>query len=131
MRSERLLSIVLVILTVVPLTGGVLLAHHSVAGYDTQKEVTLRGVIKEFNWRNPHVYVVWEVKDESGKAVEWAGELNSPSSMIQVGMNRNSLKPGDEIVITVNPSKTGNPLGIVRKITMADGKLIVDRFTPQ
>jgi hypothetical protein len=75
--------------------------------------------------------VVWEVKDESGKSIEWAGEMNSPTSMIQVGMNRNSLKPGDEVVITVNPSKTGNSLGIIRKITMSDGKLIVDRFMPQ
>jgi len=131
MRIERFLSIVVLTLFALSFSGGLLSAHHSVAGYDTQKEVTMRGVIKEFNWRNPHVYVVWEIKDESGKPVEWAGELNSPSSMIQVGMNRNSLKPGDEVVITVNPSKTGNALGIVRKITMADGKLIVDRFTPQ
>ena len=131
MRLKPFLAIVVLTIAVIPLTGGLLMAHHSVAGYDTQKEVTLHGVIKEFNWRNPHVYVVWEVKDETGKAVEWAGELNSPTSMIQVGMNRNSLKPGDEVVITVNPSKTGNALGIVRKIVMADGKLIVDRFMPQ
>jgi len=131
MRFERLLAIVVLAIAVVPLSAGLLWPHHSVAGYDTQKEVVLHGVVKEFNWRNPHVYVVWEVKDQSGKVVEWAGEMNSPTSMIQVGMNRNSLKPGDEVVITVNPSKTSNPLGIIRKITMADGRLIVDRFTPQ
>ena len=131
MRLERFLAIVVLATVVVSLSGGVLSAHHSVAGYDTQKEVVLHGVIKEFNWRNPHVYVVWEVKDASGKVVEWAGEMNSPTSMIQVGMNRNSLKAGDEVVITVNPSRTNNPLGIIRKITMADGKLIVDRFMPQ
>jgi|RhiMetdeSRZDD1v2_1073273.scaffolds.fasta_scaffold15236_6 hypothetical protein len=131
MRFERLLAIVVLAIAVVPLSAGLLWSHHSVAGYDTQKEVVLHGVVKEFNWRNPHVYVVWEVKDQSGKVVEWAGEMNSPTSMIQVGMNRNSLKPGDEVVITVNPSKTSNPLGIIRKITMADGRLIVDRFTPQ
>jgi hypothetical protein len=131
MRLERFLAIVVLTIMAVSLSGGVLWAHHSVAGYDTQKEVVLHGVVKEFNWRNPHVYVVWEVKDASGKVVEWAGEMNSPTSMIQVGMNRNSLKAGDEIVITVNPSRTNNPLGIVRKITMADGKLIVDRFMPQ
>jgi hypothetical protein len=118
-------------MVVVPLWSSLLWAHHSVAGYDTQKEVALRGVVKEFNWRNPHVYVVWDVKDADGKVVEWAAEMNSPTSMIQVGMNRNSLKPGDEVIITVNPSRTSNPLGIVRKITTADGKLIVDRFMPQ
>ena len=131
MRSERFLVIVVLTIMVVSLSGSVVWAHHSVAGYDTQKEVVLRGVVKEFNWRNPHVYVVWEVKDPGGKVVEWAAEMNSPTSMIQVGMNRTSLKPGDEVVITVNPSKTSNPLGIVRKITTADGRLIVDRFMPQ
>jgi hypothetical protein len=131
MRFERFVAIVVLAVALVPFSGGLLWAHHSVAGYDTQKEVTLHGVIKEFNWRNPHVFVVWEVKDAGGKVVEWAGEMNSPSSMIQVGMNKNSLKAGDEVVITVNPSRTNNPLGIIRKITMADGKLIVDRFMPQ
>jgi Family of unknown function (DUF6152) len=116
---------------VFPMFGGLLSAHHSVAGYDTQKEVTLRGTVTEFIWRNPHVFVSWSVKDENGKVVTWTGEMNSPTSMIQVGMNRNSLKPGDEIIAVVNPSKTGNPLSIIRKINMADGKLIVDRFTPQ
>ena len=131
MRFERFLVIVVLAVAVIPLLGGMLWAHHSVAGYDAQKEVVLHGIVKEFNWRNPHVYVVWEVKDPSGKVVEWAGEMNSPTSMIQVGMNRNSLKPGDEIILTINPSKTGNSLGIIRKITMADGRLIVDRFMPQ
>ena len=131
MRSKPFLAIFLLALVVVPLSSGLLWAHHSVAGYDTQKEVVLRGVVKEFNWRNPHVFVVWDVKDANGKVVEWAAEMNSPTSMIQVGMNRTSLKPGDEVIITVNPSKTTNPLGIVRKITTADGRLIVDRFMPQ
>ena len=63
MRLERFSVIVVLTLTFVSLSGEVLWAHHSVAGYDTQKEVVLRGVVKEFNWRNPHVFVVWEVKD--------------------------------------------------------------------
>jgi hypothetical protein len=131
MRLERFVAIVVFVVAAFPFSGSLLWAHHSVAGYDTQKEVTLRGVVKEFNWRNPHVYVVWDVKDENGKVVEWAGEMNSTTSMIQVGMNRNSLKPGDQILITVNPSRTSNALGIIRKITMADGRLVVDRFMPQ
>ncbi|PYS05796.1 MAG: hypothetical protein DMG12_06295 [Acidobacteria bacterium] len=69
--------------------------------------------------------------DKNGKTVEWAGEMNSPTSMIQVGMNNQSLKRGDQIILTVNPSLTGNPLGVIRKITTMDGKTIVDRFTPQ
>jgi hypothetical protein len=127
LRVERLLPVVVLSL----LIAGVASAHHSVAGYDTQKEVTQRGTVVEYNWKNPHVFVVWSVKDQNGKVTQWTGEMNSPTSMMQVGMNRTSLKPGDEIVLVINPSKTTNPLAIIRKINMADGKLIVDRFTPQ
>ena len=131
MRFQRFVSILVLALAVFPLSGGLLWAHHSVAGYDTQKVITVHGVIKEFNWRNPHVYVVWDVKDENGKVVEWAGELSSPTTMIQIGMNRNSLKPGDEVLISLHPSKTSNPLGVIQKITMADGKIVVDKVAPQ
>jgi hypothetical protein len=111
--------------------AGVVSAHHSVAGFDSKKEVELKGTIVQFVWRNPHVLVVWDVKDENGKVTQWSGEMNSPTSMIQVGMNRNSLKPGDEVIVTINPSKTNNPIAVVRKVTMADGKLVVDRIVPQ
>ena len=131
MRVGRLSAIVVFTLIVFAMFGGMVSAHHSVAGYDNKKEVTLRGTVVEFVWRNPHVVVVWDVKDETGKVVQWSGEMNSPTSMIQVGMNRNSLKKGDEIIVVGNPSKTSTPLSVIRKITMADGKLVVDRFTPQ
>ncbi len=128
MRLERFVIIAALALIIF---GGTLWAHHSVAGYDTQKVITVHGVIKEFNWRNPHVYIVWDVKDESGKVVEWAGELSSPTTMIQMGMNRNSLKPGDEVLISLHPSRTSNPLGVIQKIEMANGKIVVDKVAPQ
>jgi len=111
--------------------AGLASAHHSVAGFDNQKEVVLKGTVSQFIWRNPHVLLEWEVKGEDGKVTKWSGEMNSPTSMIQVGMNRNSLKPGDEVLVVINPSKTGNPLAVIRKINMADGKLVVDRIMPQ
>lgn|SRR6266699_2651551 len=131
MRVQRLLFVIVFILMTFPMFGGLVLAHHSVAGYDTKTEMVLQGVVVEYRWRNPHVIVVWNVTDKNGKTVEWAGEMNSPTSMIQVGMNNQSLKRGDQIILTVNPSLTGNPLGVIRKITTMDGKTIVDRFTPQ
>jgi Family of unknown function (DUF6152) len=127
MRFERFAVIIGLALAILALSGGALWAHHSVAGYDTQKVISVPGVIKEFNWRNPHVYVVWDAKDESGKVVEWAGELSSPTTMIQQGMNRNSLKPGDEVIVWLHPSKTSNPLGVIQKISMANGKIVVDK----
>ena len=130
MRAKQVL-IVLFVLGLSAAFAGVASAHHSVAGFDSKKEVELKGTIVQFVWRNPHVVVVWDVKDESGKVTQWSGEMNSPTSMIQVGMNRNSLKPGDEVIVTINPSKTNTPIAVIRKVTMADGKLVVDRIVPQ
>ena len=131
MRVQRLWAIVAFTVMVFLMFGGLVSAHHSVAGYDSKKEISLRGVIVEYNWRNPHVFVIWDVKDESGQVVQWTGELSSPTTMMQVGMRKDSLKKGDEVIITANPSKTGNLLGVIRKITTADGKIIVDKVTPQ
>ena len=130
MRVHRI-SLIVFALIVFPTFGGLVSAHHAVAGYDTDKQVEVRGVVVEYKWKNPHVFVVWDVKESSGKVVQWTGEMNSPTSMISVGMNRSSLKVGDDIIVTVNPSKSGNPNGVIRKIVAADGKLIVDRFAPQ
>ena len=131
MRVKQLVAGVVFTLMVFTMFASVVSAHHSTAGYDTKKEAILRGTVTSFVWRNPHVLVFWDVKDENGKVVNWNGQMNSPTSMIQVNMNRNSLKPGDEIIVTANPSKTGLPLSVIVKITMADGTLVVDRQTPQ
>jgi hypothetical protein len=127
---KQVLTVVFV-LSLMAAFAGLASAHHSVAGFDNSKEVVLKGTVAQFIWRNPHVLLEWDVKGEDGKVTRWSGEMNSPTSMIQVGMNRNSLKPGDEVVVVLNPSKTGNPLAVIRKVNMADGKLVVDRITPQ
>ena len=130
MKAKQILTVLFALSLLAPFAG-VASAHHSVAGFDNKKEVNLKGTVVQFVWRNPHVLVVWDVKDENGKVTQWSGEMNSPTSMIQVGMNRNSLKPGDEVIVTLNPSKTGTPIAVIRKVTMADGKLVVDRIVPQ
>ena len=131
MRFRRTLTAGLLLVIALSVDGRLLFGHHSVTGYDSSKESQLRGTVVELRWRNPHIFVVWDVKDSDGKIVQWTGEMNSPFSMMAAGMNRNSLKPGDEVIVSVNPSKSGNPNGVVRKITMADGKVVVDRFMPQ
>jgi hypothetical protein len=107
--------------------GGLASAHHSIAGYDTKKEIVVRGTVVEFRWRNPHIIIIWNSKDESGNMVEWSGEMASTTTMMQLGMTRNSLKKGDEAIFSINRSATGQPLGLVKKITGADGHIIVDR----
>ena len=101
-------------------------AHHSMAGYDDTKKITLSGVVSEYRWRNPHAWVVWDVKDESGKVTQWSGELPAINTDQALGMTKNSLKNGDEISVTINPSRLGTPDGRVWKIMKKDGTVVVD-----
>jgi hypothetical protein len=131
-KSQRLRTMAVLVITAgLTISVGVLFAHHSIAGYDTRKEITTRGVVVEYNWKNPHVFILWNVTDESGNVVKWTGELSSPTTMMQLGMRKNSLKPGDEIIVTGNPSQTKNPITLIRKLTTAAGKPIIDKINPQ
>src|SRR5262245_49511184 len=105
-----------------------LVAHHGRgATYDMKKQVTLKGVITEVAWRNPHVAIYMDVKDADGKVVNWAFENSNVSTLARQGYNRNTLKAGQEITAVVNPSAQGTPRGLVVKVILADGKEIMSR----
>src|ERR1700744_6528322 len=89
------------------LAGGQAWAHHAFAMFDTSKEVTLDGTIKEFQWTNPHAWVQILVKDASGKEVEWSIEGSSPNNLSRFGWTRNSRKTGDHVQAVVHPMKDG------------------------
>ena len=102
-----------------------LFAHHGRgATYDGAKEVTLKGTVTELSWRNPHVSIFMDVKDAEGKVVHWAFETSNVSTMSRQGWSRNSLRPGQEISATFNPARSGAPIGIIRKVLLANGKEI-------
>jgi hypothetical protein len=109
-----------------PMMTGVLSAHHSRAHYGNEESTTV-GTVVEYKWRNPHVFVVWEAKDQSGKATQWVGEMASVTSMIADGMTKDSLKPGETITVISFPSKNpGSTEALIKKITKADGTVVVD-----
>ncbi len=103
-------------------------AHHSFAAeYDSNKPVTLKGVVSKFAWLNPHAYVWVDVKDDSGKVTTWAMETLSPNALARQGWTRDSLKVGDQVTIEGFAAKDPRPLedgsthGNARTITLADG----------
>ncbi len=103
-------------------------AHHGTgASYDNSKPTQLKGIVTEFVWANPHAQLYFNVKDEKGKVVEWAGELNSPGVLRQQNWTKTMFKAGDEITITVFPSKAGTPVGVVDrgKPIIVNGKELV------
>ena len=114
------------LVAVLPTLSGVVFAHHSRAHYGNE-ESTTKGVVLEYKWRNPHVFVVWGVKDQSGKTTQWIGEMASLTSMIADGMTKDSLKMGDEVTVVAFPSKnSGSTEALIKKITKADGTVVID-----
>ena len=106
------------------------LAHHGAATWSTT-ETTLKGTVVEYLWRNPHVLLVWETKDESDKVVRWTGEVASTESMMaDDGWTKTTFKPGDELVLTIRPAKSGSPQSVIDQIKRADGTMAM-RFSRQ
>src|SRR5580765_5916815 len=114
----------LIILSSVLAFSASVLAHHgSRVSYDLTKQVTMKGVVTEYQYQNPHIYIMYDVKDESGNVVHWGAETNSPIVQARFGWDRHTLKPGDEITVTVNPAKVGAARGYLAKLVTADGKV--------
>jgi len=96
-----------------------LAAHHGTSNYETTaKTITVNAVVTEFVWSNPHVYVLFDVKDDQGKIVHWAGEMNSPSVLRNAGWSKTTLKAGDQITVTLRPNKAGTPVGLLSRANM-------------
>ena len=102
-------------------------AHHGNVAYDTSKAVVLRGAaVTKFVWANPHCFIMFDAKDDKGNVQHWAGEAGSPSALGPLGWSSGSLQPGDMITVYIYQSKTGNPVGRLNKIVLADGTELKD-----
>jgi len=101
-------------------------AHHAFeAEFSDQKPITISGVITKVDWVNPHIYVYIDVKDESGKVVNWMFESMPPGMLHRSGMNKEMLPVGDSITIDGYAAKDGSKsLGWVKRIHFADGRMI-------
>jgi hypothetical protein len=88
--------------------------------------VLKNAVVQKFVWANPHCLITFDAKDEKGNVVHWASELSSPSALSLVGWSRAVVQPGDIITVYIHQAKTGNPLGRISHIVLADGTSLKD-----
>jgi len=98
------------------------LAHHSGTMFDDKKEVTLTGVVKEFQYSNPHSWLLVDVKGEDGKVTTWGFEAEGPSSLTRAGIRLKDFMPGTVITITGHPMKDGRPAATWMKATRESDK---------
>ncbi len=101
-----------------------LLAHHGNAAFDVGKRVTVKGTVTEWVWANPHCWLKFDAKDDKGNVAHWVAETNNAPDMIERGWSKNTFKPGDEVTVTVEPVKSGNPVGRVVGVVLANGQAL-------
>ena len=122
MRSNRLIRLAfpigLIVLFLVSIPSW---AHHGASEYDMTKIVSLSGTVKELQFVNPHTLLSFSVKDDSGKVMEWQGELPSPNLLSRRGWSRSTLKPGDQVTVIGSPAKNGEKGMQVKKLVFPDG----------
>jgi hypothetical protein len=102
------------------MVSGPMVAHHGGSEYDHKNLVTIKGTVTEFYWANPHCQIFMDVKDERGEVTRWGVETNSPAVMGRAGWTKKSLITGDEVTITLAPSKKGTPVGLIRKLVFTN-----------
>ena len=98
-------------------------AHHGTAvSYQMDEHIEMTGVVTEWVFRSPHIQLHLDVTDESGEVVRWAVEGGGVYYWARAGWNRDSVKPGDEVVVTFSPSKAGTNVGVMSKLVLPSGR---------
>jgi hypothetical protein len=100
------------------------LAHHSFAMFDRDKDVTLEGVVKEFQWTNPHTWIQLLVTGPDGKVTEWSIEGTSPNALKRQGWRADAVKSGDKVIAVIHPLRSGEAGGSLVTVTLPDGTVL-------
>ena len=102
-------------------------AHHSSAGIDQTKSVTLNGTVKEFRWGNPHAWIDLDVANDKGVVDTWSLEMTAPSFLLRAGWKASTLKTGDKVSVIARPMRDGSPGGLFVSVTLPDGRTLTQR----
>ena len=98
-------------------------AHHSASMFAEDKEITIEGTIREFQYTNPHSWIQVVVPGE-GAPVEWSVETQAPIVLLRAGIKPTALMPGEKVSVRLHPLKDGGPGGEMVEVKKQDGTLI-------
>jgi Family of unknown function (DUF6152) len=107
--------------------SGSVLAHHSFSMFDQEHPIELAGTVKEFRFVSPHTFIFLDVNEADGSSQLWNLEGGPPSFLARDGWSSKTLKPGDEVQMTIEPLRSGAPGGAWsgNKIRYKNGNPIV------
>ena len=100
--------------------SSVALAHHSFAMFDAGKQSTLAGTVKEFQWTNPHAFILMMVSNSEGQAEQWSIEMGGPGGLARQGWVPKTLRPGMNVSVVMHPLREGHG-GQFLAVTLPDG----------
>lgn len=102
------------------------LAHHSFAAeYDDAKPLTITGTVVKWELINPHGWITIDAKDDQGKATRWMVETGNPNALIRAGWRKDSMKPGDQVIVQAFQAKDGSRTANGRSVKLADGRKLL------
>jgi hypothetical protein len=120
MRAILAITIFCVGLT---LSAATALAHHSFAAeFDASQPIQLTGTLTKMEWVNPHGWIYIDVKDQSGKVVNWAIEAGAPNALLRRGLRKTDFPIGSEVVVKGFRAKNGTPTANGQTVTFKDGR---------
>ena len=121
------ISSLLIMVAGLMMAGVPLFAHHGSTAYETTKALVFKeATVTRVLWANPHVIIVFDAKDDKGNVEHWNAEAGTPTTVALAGWTKTSVQPGDVISVYLFQSKTGNPVGRLNKIVLADGSELRD-----
>ncbi len=106
---------------VVAMSAIPVVAHHSFAMFDAEKSKALEGTVKEFQWTNPHSWILMTVDNAQGQPEQWAIEMGGPGGLARQGWVPKTLTPGMKIKTIIHPLRDGTNGGQFMAVTLPDG----------
>ena len=117
-RISRATLLAVALLGITPL---LVHAHHATAMFG-EKEVTLDGVVKDFQYTNPHSWLIVDVTNKDGSVTAWGFEGEGPNALLLKGIHKSDLAPGTKITVTGRPMKNGQPAALwTNTVRTSDG----------
>ena len=105
-------------------------AHHSNSAFYVTKVITIKGVVKEFRWSNPHVWIIMTVDDGKGNKVDWKVEGRPPGILERAGWTPKIIRVGETITVDLSPAKDASASGLIARVTKSDGTILPNAPPP-
>jgi len=103
-----------------------LAAHHAFSvEFDLKQRVTLKGQVTKIEWTNPHTYFYVDVREGSGRVVNWVFEAAGPNTLTHLGWDRKSMKVGDQVTVTGYRARDASNIASAREVVLADGRKVL------